>query len=87
MTTQAGDTEDAPPPLGCGERATLGGMAGLVAGFPAQATLDVVWHIPVGTSVSGLLAVAALVFGGALTGLLWPRRWRRPHEPSRNLQR
>lgn len=67
MTAQGGNTEDGPPPLGCGERATLGGIAGLVAGFPAQAAIGVVWRIPVGTSVGGLVAVAALVCGGAFT--------------------
>lgn len=78
MSTEAGDAEDwRQPAPGCGtERAVFGGLAGLTAGYPAQGVIAVAWRTPVGTSPLGVVALAVLVFGGALAGPLWPRRWR-----------
>lgn len=90
MTTDAPDVEGggrAPTWLLGSERAMLGGLAGIAAGFPAQEVIVLVRHIPIGTSPLGAIAVAVLVPAGALAGLLWPHRWRRARRASTTLHR
>lgn len=88
MTTQAGgvDEWETPEPVCGAERALFGGLAGRAAGFPAQETVVLLQHIPIGTSPLGVIVVAVLVPGGALVGLMWPQRWRRARGATTNLQ-